>query len=370
MALDIRWHGCDLATGRIVADLTDARTQSGISSVVAAYTSASLELPIPLSGPGNAPADWLAATHPGRSMLVCVLSGQPVWAGIPLTRRRGSAPTAAISCVSLEGYLDRRYVGDHTWTSQDEASVIANGLLGDANTNGIGLVVDAPATGTLRTRTYADQDDKTVYSALRELAGVTDGPEWTIALRWANSSQNRIEKVAVVRKRIGVAAAIPDATFDTRAAAVLDSSGGSTASYEYTEDYSAERGANWIVATSSGQGDARPQSSPQSNILTGMPRWERRFQPSSSITDTAVLDQHAARALALMYDGAVSISITARADANPILGTHWGLGDDIGYDLAGHGHPDGLTGVARAVGWVLDPEAGIVKPILVEEGDE
>lgn len=370
MALDLHWVGCDLVSGRIVEDLPDVTVSGALSSVLATHTSASLELPIPLGGPGKAAIDWRAATDVARTMIVCVLAGEPVWAGIPLMRRSGTKATVALPCVTLEGYLDRRFVGDHTWTQQDEASVIAAGLLGDAAAEGIGLTIDAPATGTLRDRTYRDQDDKTIYSALRELMGVEGGPEWTIALRWADGAQNVVEKVAVVRERIGVAAAIPTATFDVRAAAVADSAGGSSATYEYTEDYSSGKGANHIVGTSSGQGETRPQSAPQSHVVPGMPRWEFRFQPSSSITDTGVLDAHAARALALMVDGGRSLTITARAGADPVLGSDWGLGDDIGYDLQGHGHPDRLQGVARAIGWQLHPQEETVTPILLLPGEE
>jgi len=101
-----------------------------------------------------------------------------------------------------------------------------------------------------------------------------------------------------------------------------------------------------------------------------MPRWEHRFTPSTSITDVAVLDGHAQRARDLMARGARTISITARADVYPMLGTDWDKGDDIGYDLAGHGHPNGLRGTARCVGWQLYPDACTVSPIILTPGDE
>lgn len=372
MALDLHWIGCDLVTGRIVEDLPDLRVNGSISSVLAQYTSAQMQLPLALAGQGRPPLDWRVAVEPSRSMIVAVLAGNPVWAGLPLGEASGSADTAGIACVSIEGYLDRRYVGDHEWTDQDASSVVGAGLVGDANTEGIGLIVDAPAMGVLRTHAYADKDDKSVYSALRELMG-EGGPEWTISLRWSNSTQTVVEKVAVLRERIGMASTIPSAVFDARAAATFDSVGSSSATYEYRVDYSSGKGANHVVATSSGQGDARPQSAPARDeglLASGMPRWEYRWQPGSNITDQASLDRHAQSAVALMARGGRTLSITARADAEPILGTHWGMGDDIGYDLVGHAHPEGLKGVARAVGWSLDPEAGTVQPILLLPGQE
>ncbi|MFL6144097.1 MAG: hypothetical protein ACJ72N_19810 [Labedaea sp.] len=374
MALDLTWLGCDLVSGKIIEELPDLTPKSGsLTATLATATSAQFSLPIPLGGTGAAPRDWQSATQEADAMIVAVLAGTPIWAGAVLVNDRGTAATAELACVSLEGYLDRRYVGDHTWTGQDEASVIAAGLLADANVEGIGLVIDAPATGTLRDRTYADRDDKTVYSALRELMGVMNGPEWTIALDWTDSTQTAVRKTARVRKRIGVGAAIPNAVFDAQSSAVFDSAGTGSTQYRVVRDYSAGKGANHIVAVSSGQGDSRPQSSParaEALIAGGMPRWEYRWTPSTSITDTTVLDAHAQSALQLKANGARSITITARADIYPLLGRDWAMGDDIGYNLAGHGHPDGLLGVARAVGWQLNPVQGTVSPIILAIGDE
>ncbi|MFI6329852.1 hypothetical protein ACIBBG_16315 [Micromonospora chersina] len=369
----VQWLGCDLVTGRIVEELPDLRPSGSISAVLGAYTSASFTLPIPLGGHGAPPRDWLAATEPGRTMIVAVLAGVPVWAGVVLTRRGGTEATAELGCVSLGGYLDRRYVRDHAFVQVDEA-LIAASLVDDANIEGIGLIVDAPPTGTLRDRTYADQDDKTVYSALRELMGVIGGPEWTVALGWMDATQTAIAAIVRVRKRIGLASASPNAVFATGTAnAVVSSRGVSDARYTYGEDYQSGKGANHIIATSSGEGEARPQSAPardEALFAAGWPRWEHRYSPSSSITDTGTLNGHAAQALSLMGRGARTLTITARADTYPLLGTDWSVGDDIGYELTGHRHPAGLTGVARAVGWDLNPEAGTVSPILLTPGED
>lgn len=374
MALDLAWLACDLATGKIIEELPDLVPKSGpLISTLATATSTSFQLPIPLGAPGAAPRDWQSATQEAQTMIVSVLAGQPVWAGIVLVVDTGTSPVADIACVSLEGYLDRRYVADHSWTAQDEASVIATGLFGDANTEGIGLVIDAPATGSLRDRVYADRDDKTVYSALRELMAVVDGPEWTIDLGWTDATQTAVQKIARVRKRIGVAATIPNAVFDTQSSAVFDTRGAASTQYRVVRDYTSGKGANHIVAVSSGQGDSRPQSTPardEAALAGGMPRWEYRYTPSTSILDTDVLDSHAVGALELKARGARTISITARAGAYPLLGTDWGKGDDIGYNLVGHGHPDGLAGTARCVGWQLDPQAETVQPIILIPEDE
>lgn len=368
MATVVTWLGCDLVTGQIIEELPDLAPSGSISAMLGAYTSASFQLPIALGGNGAPPKEWLSATEIGRAMIVAVLAGEPIWAGIVLAREGGTEAVADLACVTLEGYLNQRYVGDHEWLAEDEASVIAAGLIGDANdVEGIGFDVDASPTGILRDSVHLDQDDKTVYSALRELQG-QGGPEWTVVLGWTDSTQTAVSKKIRIASRIGFASSAPDAVFTTgSASAVVASAGASEARYSFAEDYSTGRGANHIIATSSGEGLSRPQSFPardEARIAAGMPRYEYRFSPGSSITDLDVLDAHAQKALTIMAAGSRTVSIIARADVTPVLGTDWFLGDDLGYDLVGHRHPGGLQGVARAIGWELDPLKGVVSPIL------
>lgn len=371
--MSIRWFGCDLVSGQIVEELPALRATGTISRIVGTYTSATFGLPIPLGGPGKPPKNWLAATEPGRSLIVAVAGNAPIWAGIVLLRDGGTEATVDLSCVSIEGYLDRRYVEDHAWTNQDEASVIAAGLIGDANIEGIDLAIDAPATGHPRDRTYKARDNKTVYSALRELMGVQGGPEWTIDLGWSDSTGTGITKTVRVRSRIGVAASSPQAVFETTANSVFTSTGASEARYRYAQDYTSSRGANHIVAYSSGQGEDQPVGTPARDeqlLATGWPRWEYRFQPSTSISDIDILTAHAAGKLTLMRLGAKSIAVTARWSAYPALGTHWNIGDDVAWKLTGHLNPAGITGQGRVIGWALNPDTDLITPILHDTGEE
>lgn len=363
----VTWLGCDFVTGRIIAELPDVT--GSVSRVLGAYTSAGLRLPIPLAGPGALGRSAIQATQPGRTMIVAVVNDIPAWGGIVVRRKGGTEATLELSTVTLEGYLDRRYVRNHTWTQVDEASVIAAGLVGDARTEGIGLIVDAPPTGTLRDRTYAGSDDATVYRRLEELMAVEGGPEWTIDLDWADESQTVVAKIFRVRKRIGRSAAQPTAVFETTAHSVFSSRGASQAHYAYSEDYSDGRGANHILAVSSGEGEDRPISAParaEDLIASGWPRYESRISPSTSIKATQVLDAHARAELALRKFGSRTWTITTRWDAFPRYGMDWRLGDDVAWNLTGHRHPDGVMGQGRIIGFDLDMQAGTLQPILWE----
>lgn len=354
----VTWLGCDLVSGRVITELPDIT--GTVSRVLGAYTSAALTLPVPLAGPGALGPVAFQATDPGRTMIVAVVNDAPTWAGIVLTRSGGVDAVLQLGCVSLEGYLDRRYVGDHTWLGQDEAGVIGAGLADDAGPQGIGLIVDAPPTGVRRDRTYVGNDDATVYSRLRELMSVQGGPEWTIDVDWLDdNTQDVVVKTLRIRSRIGIASSTPAAVFQ-------NALGASETRYTYAEDYSDGKGANYIIATSTGEGEDRPTSSPASDIRTGWPRYERRFSPSTSVTDLAVLDAHAADDLAVRVAGINTFKLTTRWNARPRLNLDWRLGDDVAWDLKGHRHPYGVAGIGRVVGWELDMAAGVVTPVLLE----
>jgi hypothetical protein len=370
----VTWLGCRLGDGRIIAELPDIT--GAVSRVIGRYTSASLSIPIPLAGPAAVPlVTVLQATAPTRTMVVAVVNDVPTWAGIPLPRTRGTPATMPLGCVSIEGYLQHRFVGDHVWNNADESSVIAAGLLGDAGAlagvgSGIGLIVDAPPTGRSRDRTYLATDHRNVYDALSELMAVRNGPEWTIDLDWTDGTHTAVALIARVRSRLGIAATSPQAIFETTADSVFASQGGADATYELAEDNSGDRYANFVVAYGSGEGEDQPQSDPaiDHDVLdTGAPIWEQHYRPSTSITSVSVLDEHAEAQLARVHGGAQLLTITSRLAAYPRYGVDWQLGDDIGWQLAGHGHPQGFTGQGRAVGFELDAQAGTIRPLLQEE---
>jgi hypothetical protein len=357
----VTWLSCDLVSGRVITELPELR--GSVSRILGAYTSSALSLPIPFAGPGALGPRALQATEIGRTMLVAVVNDVPTWAGIILTRQGGVGGTLQLGCVSLEGYLDRRYVGTHEWVQQDEVGIIGAGLAADAVAEGIGLVIDAPATGVKRDRSYVSSDDATVYSRLRELMSVEGGPEFTIDVDWADDAiQDTVVKTLRIRSRIGVASTQPDAVFQ-------NARGASETTYEYLEDFTDGKGANHIVATSSGEGEDRPLSAPATDVRPGWPRYERRFSPSTAISDLAVLSAHANAELTMIGQGTNTFKLQSRWNAIPRLNLDWRLGDDVAWDLKGHRHPDGIVGTGRVIGWELDMGAGIVSPVLWQPGN-
>lgn len=356
----IEWLACDLVTGDKLAYLPNVK--GSISRALGAYTSDTLTIPLPLSGPSNLGPLLYDATAAGRTMLVAVVNNVPAWAGIVRKIAGGSATEMQLAMQTLEAFLVDRYVRDHNWVNRDEASVIAAGIAADANDQGINLVIDAPPTGTLRDRQYFDTDDGRVYDRLTELMGVEGGPEWTIDLAWANERKTAVAKILRVRKHIGLT--VPRVTLSTRGAA--------KATYQYALSYNSGEGATDIMATSSGEGADRPQSghfTADGVIAAGMPRWEHRFSPSSAIKEQETLASHARAKLIEIGDGTESIEVTCRWNVPPArLGIDVNVGDWVEYDLVGHMHPTGLQGVGRLIGWKLDPQNSTYTPTLLLPG--
>src|SRR5690606_40139959 len=77
-------------------------------------------------------------------------------------------------------------------------------------------------------------------------------------------------------------------------------------------------GANAIIATASGEGDARPQSPELTDIRPGYPKIEYRWSPSSSIKEVSTLIEHASAKLDEISDGTRLLEIEARWDQPPV----------------------------------------------------
>jgi hypothetical protein len=355
----ITWYACDLLTGAKIAKLPLLTAKP--KWALGMYTSVTAKLPVPTTGPGHLEGINPAILQPFRTLFVCVVNEVPAWGGILVKPRGGSAAVAELALVSVEGYLLHRYVRAHDLTGLDEAE-IARILLGDANDiEGINLVIDAPDTGTPRDRKYADNEDARVYQRLTELADLEDGFDWRIDLEWTTDRKTHVRKVFRLRKRLG----------RTQPAVVLSTKSKAYVRYDWANDHSEGRGANDILAYSSGQGSVRPQSDHMRDevaLASGIPRVEYRFQPSSSITDRDVLNSHARRALGEMSGGTKSIEVQCRANQAPArFGIDWVVGDAIALDLWGYLDPYGRLAEGRVVAAELDPEKGIITPTLVLE---
>lgn len=356
---ELDWYACDLRTGAIIAELPSLTPSGTLSRRLGTHTQTSFELA--LSG---APADWEAATTPGRTLLVAVdrLTQIPLWPGIVLPREGGSSTVVQLDAVTPEAYLDRRFTGDQALLAQDQATVITSLMNAPLTSFGPPFTMDAPATGVQMDFSALDSDDRTVLSAMQELMSMDGGPEWLVDVAWSDSTHTAFTLPVRVRPKIGIQSTLPEAVFDFP---------GSVSDYRLRESYESGKGATVVLARGEGEGLARLSSAPQiaSDLeAAGWPRWVHRYTPASGITDPDQLTAHAAAALALMRTGARVWTVEATASRAPRLGRDWGIGDSIRLAIErSPRHPQGVDLAARVWSWELDPGADMIRPILVEE---
>jgi hypothetical protein len=325
-------------------------------------------------------------------------------------RSRDLTDSLPLSLATIESYLDRRLVGDVTYTATGQNDLVADLFARFVTTGPHGglpfrVAYSTPGVGALRDRAYLRSDRKTVYSALTELSAVLGGPEWTVEWEWQHGPE-RITPVLYVGDRVGHGASLglaPAATFQAP---------GCIISAALVEDYSSGKGANSVIAYSSASAGVVPTSPAQVATDDGRPTFEVDIQPSTSITDIATLTAHAQSALATLAPGGSALAMSANVSTAPVLGADWMLGDDVGYIIGGlevdpstrlvdlyadtfadvfvdqffpigtttellnpngrdsvPAFPGGIAGTMRAIGWELTIDGvQVVTPILATTG--
>ena len=357
--MTLSWISVNANNGSVIADLPTLHSGGALKKTLMRYESQTVSLPPwdPEDERTMPPPNWRQATRKGSVFLVALSEpeenehrGVPLWGGMVVRRTRAAGGGVQMTLATAEAYLDRVYVGDHTFTGIPQNTIVETLVEEYAATTagkrGLPIRVEViGGTGQPRDHSYADTEDKTLYSVLSALSGLLGGPEWTVRWEWINEQQ--LGLVLTVSDRIGSA---PPAGIGPAAQFYLP---GAVSHAELVEGYGADEGANDIIAVSSGVEDARPQSPRQKNDTDLRPRFEYRWTPSTEIKDVTTLTSHAQRALAAMKDGSLALALTANREDAPVLGRDWQIGDDIGFDIKAPEVPDGLKGTARCVGWEL-----------------
>lgn len=371
------WVAVEARTGKIITDLP-LLDVSSVKQSLGRYETTTATLPISSQ---FAPSGWERATKKGATHLILLADNPDDPAhGIPLIgylinrRQRTDKDVIILDLATVEAYLDRRYAVNKTYTNLGQNSIVSD-LISSFIVNGAkpGIPIRVQnvtgGAGALRSETYLDSDDKTVYSALSNLAGVIGGPEWYIGWEWQYNPE-RITPVLYVGNRIGnpIPAGLgPEATFEIP---------GSVTSFQVVEDYSSTKGATSVIAVSTAQGNVRPQSPAQVDSSDPeLPTFEYRYTPSTSITNVSKLTAHAQAALSNLATGALSVGLSSIASEGPQLGIDWFLGDDVGFVIGGidaqgkdtvPSFPGGISGIARVLGWELTlGDTPVVTPILI-----
>jgi hypothetical protein len=326
----LAWVATNARDGAILADLPYLECSS-VKRSIGRYEPASASLPLP-----NAPENWQLATRPGGANLHLLSDGVPIWGGMVTQRPKDLTDNLPLALATIESYLDRRLVGDVTYTGVGQNAIVADlfarfVVIGPHGGIPFRVQYATAGAGQVRDRSYLRTDRKTVYSALTELSAVLGGPEWTVEWEtWIDGGGiTHITPVLYVGDRVGTPVTpglAPAATFDAPGciiAAVM------------VEDYSSGKGANSVIAYSSATAGTVPTSPAQVAADDGRPTFEVDIQPSTSITDIATLTAHAQSALATLAPGGSALTMSVVVEKAPPLGSAWVLGDDVGYKIGG-----------------------------------
>lgn len=366
--MELEWWAVDFKTGQRFGQVM-VQSKGKLQKFLSMGTDVTVSVlcshdGVPLPG-------WDEATQPGR-MLLCAIDAESrhiVWGG--LVRRRTSSEGGWVQCSldSIERYLNRRYVNSIlSWVDVDVAQMAAD-LLAPIATDLAPLEVDAKMTGTTLSGYYDGDDYIRVGAILDNLASVSGGIEWTVDLEWVDAAHTQMRYVVRIAPRLGTPGGV---------AATQWTMPGAVRSFEYIEDFGEETGANDTIAYSSGEGESKPKSTryEATDLLGSFARFERRFQPAPSITETSTLDQYAEADHAATRLGTSQLKITANLDAAPRVNLDWWMGDDIDVVLTCDRFPrrvgadgfwePGYTRRIRTVGWELDLDSRTIVPRIRE----
>lgn len=358
----LRWQAVEALTGKLIADLPNLTVGQDLKLIIGQASTATASLWV-----RSAPTNWMRATKPYATVLVATQvneddpadAGVPVWAGLIVQRQRQVQAAVALSLQTAEGYLARRFIRDtvqYPATSWGRVSAGVDLLQRYVLPQGLPFRINQIGAGIGQDTRIVDTDDKSIASAFDDL-----GFEYTVT--WERQHEpERITPVITLGERIGAAAPSglgPAVTFDYP---------GNLSDGQHNDDYSTGKGANDVLATSTGQGSVRPQSAHQvEGNLDDRPLVEFRYSAGTNIVSRAALNNDAQQSMRYLADGTQSVSLVALQSRAPVFGQDWHLGDDIGYDITSPEFPGGLRGVDRAAG--VSFTARTVSPILAVLGD-
>lgn len=356
----LTWYVADLKTGKFVEEFPFKT--SGIERTVSQRSTCSVTLDVV---DPSTPPSWQQIIDGRRALIVPVDDGTPL-CGFTVEQITGiGTPTIGLTLVSLEGLPDSVYVTDLEFTEGDtDESEVARQLLTAKFTTGWGFTLNVTATGRSGDHVYSQFEDRTVLSALNDLAAQEGGPEWVTRIQWENSTHQRFTKSIEIGPQVGrvnTSVILEDHHLQVR-----------------TRDRSWNRRAVSTIATGDGSGDSRPMSSPvidREAIAAGVPPWEMRVA-ATSIESEDGLDRFAQSAAAKWRYGtsAWSLEVNQMVTGAPRVAHDYDIGDVVTLDLrANEFDTTEYSGPARLVGWkasVMDGRLTTVTPVFWTPDDE
>lgn len=350
---DLRFYSCDLRTGRLAEELPFA-IESDLSRYIGTTGAGMLSLDVTDK---STPREWEAYTQGWRTLIVACAGdqGRILWGGVPTRSRRDvTGRKVQIPCVTLEGYLDRRYVPTRSFTGADQTSDVAAYLAGLANAApGIGLTIDTRASGVLIDAEYFADESRPASRPLIEAANADNGFEWAIYLDWSPDKSAVVKTFRTGYPVLGSRAEYPHAAF-----ALPGNITGGT----FEEVWDGEEMATHVVATGTGEGDdvvTSPAVIDTAREGNGWPRLELRKSFPNQFRAGA-LRQYARGIAADVFGGGDVLSLSVNLGAAELA--EWDLGDTVQVSI--QGDTLRLDEPMRVTGWSLSTDMTTLRPVL------
>lgn len=360
----VTWYLCDLKTGRVIDELP-LKVSADLESTVSTPTTLGATLDVHdemLVG-----KDWVTLIDPMRAMIVPVVDDFPLGVAYVIDADSAGAPSATMNLTSIETILDAVNVRTHDFSLDvdDEADAAAT-LITDVIADSFGFELDVTHTGQTGDHSYAFEEDRTVGSAVNDLASADGGPEWTMRVTWADEKHNRFIKTVQIAKQIG--ATVPSVTFED---VHLDSR---------TRNRSYARGnrATYVIATGDGSGPERPMSAPAVDgdaLDAGVPQWEVRIA-KTAVDDIDQLNRLAVAGLERRWSGIQTweMRLALKKPGCPVPGRDFNAGDMVDVQTGPQEHdPATWYGPARVIGWratIAGRQLVTVTPVFFEPKED
>lgn len=350
------WLAVSMVSGKVIAELPflqcptiEMRMMEGCS----------LSASLPFDG---LPVNWVQATEPMKISLLLVQAGNehPLWgANIVQRERELGADAITLKLATYEDYLDRQIVGDDSYSQTPQTQIVGSLVQKwaiDGKNNALQLDI-RPSNIRRDDTDHKLSDKKSVLSCIQTLSKLRGGPEWYVDWRKYGVEYHPMLHIA---DRFGSLTSVTTFKVDN------------FAGFKVTESWNVGDGATRVKAISSADGNTTPQSSWHDTYDGSRPVVDYVYMPSTSITNIATLESHAAARLEAIRGGTVTVGMGFNLLSMPRLGVEWSLGDVVSWWLDA---PDVLqnftNGQARFIGYKIDLSTVTFTPyLLLDDGGD
>jgi hypothetical protein len=313
--------------------------------------------------------DW---TTPAKRSLTVYRDERPVWGGIIWTSNYSSKQgTVSVGAGDYWSYFDHRMVlpvlaltprtGENhkapsldyiatrltTYTAVDQ-NLLARNLvaLAQAHTGGsLGIVMDASLSGITRDRVYEGHQLIVVGEALRQLAGVLDGPDMLFDVTGADAQGRPIRSLLQGDPYLG-----------TQGSTHVFEYGANLIDYGWPRDGTSM--ATRQLATGDGMAEGAPITVSEDTVAYtaaggGWPLLEGE-QQFTGVLEESTLQDHADGQQAARRRPVVLPRIVVRGDMSPTVG-EWQIGDDATAVISDDWFLHGVEAPVRIIGADVSP---------------